>query len=122
MRPALHRIPQRTHRVGAAKGDDMLGVNNRGRSQAARRTLYALIAATSLVGSARAQPTGRGPHGPGPGARGAMDCERGAMMAPDASHRSDMMLIHQLFADGAIRRTVREIPGGVETETESSSA
>jgi len=38
-----------------------------------------------------------------------------------AGHRDDMMIIHALFADPTIRRTVREIPGGVETITESST-
>lgn len=36
-------------------------------------------------------------------------------------HRADMAMIHALFADPSIRRTVRDIPGGVETSTESST-
>ena len=38
-----------------------------------------------------------------------------------ADHRTDMAMIHALFADPSIKRTVREIPGGVETTTESGT-
>jgi hypothetical protein len=39
----------------------------------------------------------------------------------DANHQADMPTIHALFADGTITRTVREIPGGIETVTESAT-
>lgn len=38
-----------------------------------------------------------------------------------SSHRKDMADIHALFADPSIRRVVNEIPGGVETLTESAN-
>ena len=50
-------------------------------------------------------------------------CHQGGARGRDhGSHHQDMADIHALFADPSITRTVREIPGGVETLTESSSA
>jgi hypothetical protein len=51
-------------------------------------------------------------------------CHHGALGAGPgrgAGHRDDMMTIHALFADRSIRRTVKEVPGGVETTTESDT-
>jgi hypothetical protein len=39
----------------------------------------------------------------------------------NSSHRADMAMIHALFADPSVRRTMHEIPGGVETTTESTT-
>jgi hypothetical protein len=57
---------------------------------------------------------------------GTADCPchqgaQGAGAGRGADHRDDMMTIHALFADPSIRRSVKEVPGGVETVTESST-
>lgn len=77
-----------------------------------RSILLALAAASSLgLGVAIAQPH-RGDHGgPGHGHGG-----------HDPAHGADMQAIHFLLQHrAAIRRTVKDIAGGVETVTESDS-
>lgn len=73
----------------------------------AKLALFAVLTSGALVSSALAQGRGPGPHGMG--------------MMGGGAHGGDMATIHALFADPTIRRTVREIPGGVETVTESST-
>jgi len=86
--------------------------NKRSRRLAA---LLVVLGSVATVGSAGAQakvesadcPCHGGRHGPGRGM--------------GAGHRDDMTTIHALFADPSIRREVRDVPGGVETITESST-
>jgi hypothetical protein len=70
-----------------------------------------VIAGTSAATMALAHP--RSSAGPGPACRG-------PGMGPGGGHGADMMGVHFLFAHrDSIARTVTEIPGGVQTVTES---
>jgi hypothetical protein len=70
-------------------------------------TAAVLLVVGSAMGVAQAQPRGRG-QGPGAGSM------------TDGEHRADMAVFHYLIDHRAeIRRSVTDIPGGVETVTES---
>jgi hypothetical protein len=80
------------------------------------RLLRAIVLVSGLgsllaIDVALARPGMRGPGG---------QCPHGGGMQGEGGPHQDMQGIHALFANREqIRRTVREIPGGVETVTES---
>lgn len=83
------------------------------------RALVGVLTVALAVGASAQPGGGPGPHGPGgPGRHGG-----GARGPGDPEHAADRALFHQLLDHRAeITRHVTEVPGGVETVTESVRA